>query len=65
VPKSYWPWVYPPSVNPSEVMQFPPNKIFERDPYYIDIALATRGKKWWESSEPVASLPSPLEIAHL
>jgi hypothetical protein len=46
-------------------MQFPPNKLFERDPYYIDIALATRGKKWWKSSEPVASLPSPLEIAHL
>jgi predicted RNA-binding protein len=65
VPESYWPWLYPPNVDPGEVMQFPPNRPFERSTQYVDVALAKREKGWWNASQPVTSLPSPLEIAHL
>lgn len=65
VPESYWPWLYPPNVDPGEVMQFPPNRPFERSTEYADVALAKREKGWWNASQRVTTLPSPLEIARL
>ena len=65
VPESYFPWLFPPNADPIEVMQFPPNRPFERFSQHVDITLAKHEKGWWNKSTPATTLPSPLEIAHM